>query len=221
MKKLSIYKLMTGGLMKGLKSISSFIQKIFNWCKKIFILFCGLLRIFLKKYLEKRECKKVLKKIFNDVLEASYLNPVSNRRGRSRMATTSRESLNDILEQANEKLRGRRWPFFAPGAFPILVKSIKRYVGLLIIESINVSERMRLDDISRTNIEQAVDALGSSKTRKKHRIMATAGGILAGATFSCLISEIHKESPDENILWKLLVLVIIGVFVMAWGLFNE
>jgi len=205
-------------------NIKGFLQKILAWLKETFNPFSkGRLP---KKYLERRECKKVLGEAFSNVLEASFLNPNPNKRKESQLANTSKrgESLKDVIHRVDREIKKKKSPIFAPGAFPVLKKNIKRYICRLISQSIEISEQMRVSNISDTHIEQAVDALGRSKSRKRYRIMATFGGLLTGVGVPWIIrmfmAPIHTDK-EIVIFLAILAMVIVGLVFMAWGLVNE
>src|SRR5208337_4777984 len=124
-----------------LTEIMEFFCKMVSWLEKVFILYPKE-RLF-KKFFERKEIKKVCGEAFNNVLENSYLNPNLRKRG-GNLAT--RTDLKEIIDRVDVQLREKgRSPIFAHGAFPTLLRNIKKYVCLLISESINISEQGSVD----------------------------------------------------------------------------
>lgn len=103
-------------------------------------------------------------------------------------ALTSEEQANDIVEDADARLKNIDTLPFSPPAFVTLKGKVAQYVRDLINESVKVSKRHQADTVSAAHVDRASEYLVSSTFKRLYRHLGTVGGILLGAALSNILA---------------------------------
>lgn len=125
------------------------------------------------------------------------------------------ETVQPVIEQAEEHIELLDLPPFSPPAFITLKAKIGQYVRELVNESIKVSIRHQADTVSAAHVGRASEYLVTNTSCRIYRHVGIVGGVLLGAALSHILemSAVGQYTGEGTILSA--ILGVVGAFMIA------
>jgi hypothetical protein len=125
------------------------------------------------------------------------------------------ETLQEIIQDADARLRHFDPSPFSLRAFSALIEKISEFIARSVSESIKVARRQQADTVSVAHVEQACQYLVCSPRRRLFRHLGTVGGALLGASLSNTLVMILADQCSAVGTITAIGLGITGAFVIA------